>query len=85
MRVVLLPEAGKLQSHNLILSAATVKADDSAMRNDREESDSAELGAELADCSVSVGEMCWVLRLRVQAILLVILQDNSMQYAYIKP
>ena len=62
-RVALLPEAGKLRSRNLILSAATVKADNSAVRNDRDESDSAELGAEPAGCSVSVGETRWVLQL----------------------
>ena len=66
-RVALLPEAGKLQSRNLVLSAATVKADNSAVRNDRDELDSAELGAELgaepAGRSVSVGETRWVLRL----------------------
>ena len=65
MRVALLPEAGKLQSRYLILSAATVKADNLAVRNDREELDSAELGVELASCSVSVGETRWVLWLQV--------------------
>ena len=68
MRVALLSEASRLHSYNLVLSTATVKADDLTVRDDCEESDC----AESAGFSASIGATHWVLQPQVQGILLVI-------------
>ena len=61
MKAALLPEAGKLCSRNLTVSEVTLRTDNSTLRADGEELD----GAGLAECSVSVGETCWVWWLQV--------------------